>query len=113
MLDDPAALALRCRPDEAVFHAESVDSRPNVNCLAAAMGTWNPALFFMHILSMRNHFGMRIVKNWLDNSFSSVEELASSIDPDRSWSYHDLEKLRNDFIESTLSDFVWSRKKVL
>ena len=91
------------RAYERVFHMESVDSRPNVNKLAAAMGTWMPGLFFTHTCSMRNHFGIRILKRWLDNNLEAVRKIASDICPSHNWTYNELKQLQEEIMESSCS----------
>jgi len=51
--------------EERVFDTEQVDSRPIVNKLAAAIGEDDPTYFYTHTCSMRTHYGMKILWDWL------------------------------------------------
>jgi len=51
--------------EERIFDTEQVDSRPIVNKLAAAIGEDAPTYFYTHTCSMRTHYGMKILWDWL------------------------------------------------
>lgn len=48
-----------------IFDSEHVENRAVVNKLSATTGEAMPTYFYTHSLSMRTHFGMRIVWDWL------------------------------------------------
>ena len=50
---------------EAVFNTEYVESKSNVSKLAAAVGEKMPTCFYTHTLSMKTHFGMRKIWEWI------------------------------------------------
>ena len=83
-----------------IFDSDSVDSRPTVNKLAAALGEQMATLFFTHTCNMKHHFGMRILKRWLDSN-EAIREVAQSIDESRDFSYFELEQIRKDLLQSS------------
>ena len=48
-----------------IFDMEQVDSRPIVNKLAAAIIDKPPTYFYTHTCSMKTHYGMKILWDWL------------------------------------------------
>jgi hypothetical protein len=88
-------------PEQHVFDSDSVDSRPVVNKLAAAMGEEMPTLFYTHTCSMKTHFGMRVIRNWLDSE-EAIKQIWSKID-DRGQpiSSEEEHQLRHDLMQSS------------
>ena len=52
--------------DMRIFDTDSIDQRPVVNQLAAAMGEKKAQYFWTHTANQNEHFGVRKVKRWLD-----------------------------------------------
>ena len=50
---------------EAIFDTEQIDSRPMVNKLAAAALEKQPTYFYTHTCSMRTHFGLKLIWDWI------------------------------------------------
>ena len=48
-----------------IFDTEQVDCRPIVNQLAAAIGEEPPTYFYTHTASMKTHFGIKLIWEWL------------------------------------------------
>ena len=50
-----------------LFDTDSVDSRPVVNRLAAAMAEHQATYFYTHTCNQSEHFGVREIKKWIDS----------------------------------------------
>lgn len=51
--------------EERIFDTEHVDSSSVVNKLAAAVNERSPTYFYTHTCSMKTHFGMKLLWDWL------------------------------------------------
>ena len=49
------------------FMSDSIDKRPMVNKLAAALGERKGSIFYTHTCNMKDHVGMRVLKEWIDS----------------------------------------------
>jgi len=56
----------RCH-DQPLFDTDSVDSRPVVNRLAAAVADAQATYFYTHTCNQAEHFGIRHIKEWIDS----------------------------------------------
>ena len=65
-----------------IFDSEQVDSRPVVNKLAAAIIEEPPTYFYTHTCSMRTHFGMKHLWDWItsDAALDAVTDGTESDD---------------------------------
>ena len=52
--------------DKSFFDTDSVDSRPTVNRLAAAVAAKQATYFYTHSANALNHFGLSPVKEWIE-----------------------------------------------
>jgi hypothetical protein len=52
---------------EQLFDSDSIDSRPVVNRLCAAIAKETPQYFYTHTANQREHFGLAKLKQWLDS----------------------------------------------
>jgi hypothetical protein len=52
---------------EQLFDSDSIDSRPMVNRLCAAIAKETPQYFYTHTTNQREHFGLAKLKQWLDS----------------------------------------------
>ena len=60
--------------DERIFYqTENIDSRPVVHKLGTAIGVKMATLFYTHSCSMKNHFIMKHLKNWIDSPEATIE----------------------------------------
>ena len=50
-----------------LFDTEHVDARPMVNKLAAAINIQKPTYFYTHTCSMKTHFGMKDLWEWMES----------------------------------------------
>jgi hypothetical protein len=51
-----------------LYDCESIDSRPIVNKLAAAMRSEQATYFYTHTCNQSEHFGVCTIKNWIDST---------------------------------------------
>jgi hypothetical protein len=79
---------------EVLFDTEQVDSRPMVNKLAAATAEDPPTYFYTHTCSMKTHFGIKVIWDWLNS-----EELLSTVATGNE-SENELEHLKSTVIDS-------------
>lgn len=79
-----------------IFDTEQVDCRPIVNQLSAAIGLRSPTYFYTHTCSMKTHFGMKVIWDWL----MSDELMEIICDGDTDLSDHELQHLRQCVIDS-------------
>ena len=88
--------------------SDSIDTRPVVNRLAAAMGVEMPTFFYTHTCSMKTHLRMRVMKQWLDSE-EAVDMCFLSFKPRTSTSNrHEHELVRNNLASSASSIIVRS-----
>ncbi len=52
---------------EQLFDNDSIDSRPVVNHLSAAVAEKSPDMFYTHTANQKAHFGLSRLKEWLDS----------------------------------------------
>ena len=52
---------------ETMFDTDSIDSRPVVNPLAAALAEEPATYFYIHTCNQKDHFGVAPLKKWLDS----------------------------------------------
>jgi hypothetical protein len=79
---------------EPIFDTEQVDCRPVVNKLSCAIGEKQPTYFYTHTCSMKTHFGVKLIWNWLQSD--DILDNMCDVDDDAT----DRERLRMDAIES-------------
>lgn len=78
-----------------IFDTEQVDCRPVVNQLAAAIGDEQPTYFYTHTCSMKTHYGMKLIWEWI-MSDEMLDEVCSGDE-----SIQEQEELRQSIIESS------------
>ncbi len=54
--------------DEPLFDVDSIESRPIVNKLAAAVAEEQATYFYTHTCNQQDHFGIRQIKRWIDSN---------------------------------------------
>jgi hypothetical protein len=54
-------------PRERLFDNDSIDSRPVVNSLSAAVAEIGVDIFYTHTVNQKAHFGLSRLKGWLDS----------------------------------------------
>lgn len=87
-------------PQDLMFDTDSIDSRPVVNRLAAAIGEEMPTLFFTHTCSTATHFGMRVLKAWLESA-EATEIIKNDIDKGINYTEEQIQELKRDLISSS------------
>jgi predicted GIY-YIG superfamily endonuclease len=88
-------------PQEHLFDSDSIDSRPVVNKLAAAMGDEMPTFFYTHTCSMKTHFGIRVIRSWLDSE-EAMDRICSTIDNSgHPFSTAEKDQVRHDLMHSS------------
>jgi len=63
-LQGPGGVTMRGRKDP-IFDTEQVDCRPIVNQLSAAIGLYPPCYFYTHTISMKTHYGIKLIWEWM------------------------------------------------
>ena len=76
-----SGIALR-EDNTSYFNVDSVDSRPTVNKLAAAVAEKQATYFFTHTPNASDHFGLAPLREWLCSDEALVCNGADLLDPD-------------------------------
>gem|GEM_PF-6457593 len=94
--------------ERVMFQSESLDCRPVVNKLAAALGEDMGSIFYTHTLSMKTHFVMRIIKAWVDSP-QAIQNVALALGA-KTISPQDEEDIHKFLVQSSCSIAVrsWS-----
>ena len=81
--------------DDPIFDTEQVDCRPVVNKLASAVGEKYPTYFYTHTCSMKTHFGLKLIWEWI-----SSDELLKLLSTE-SETEQDMKFLQKSIIDSS------------
>ena len=85
-----------------LFDSESIDSRPVVHKLAAALGDKMASIFYTHTCNMKDHFGMKLMKQWLDDE-RSVNLVIKQLHLNQHFSKNKRDELKHNLLSSSCS----------
>ena len=85
-----------------IFDSESIDSRPVVHKLAAALGERMGSVFYTHTCNMKCHFGMKLLKNWLESELS-IDGVIDQLCSKRTFTEEQREEIHENMQLSTCS----------